>query len=36
LIDSCELVPERARPTHAVLDIKFVVARLHRDAQEDS
>ncbi len=36
LIDSCELVPERARPTQAVLDIKFVVARLHRDAQEDS
>ena len=36
LIDSCELVPERARPTQAVLEIKFVVARLHRDVQEES
>jgi hypothetical protein len=36
LIDSCELVPERARPTRAVLDIKFVVARLHRDVEEES
>jgi len=36
LVESCELVPERARPTQAVLEIRFLVARVLRDAEEDA
>jgi len=36
LVESCELQPERARPTQAVMDINFLVARLLHDSEEDS
>lgn len=34
LIESCELVPERARPTHAILDVRFLVARTLQNEEE--
>ena len=36
LVESCELQPERARPTQAVMDINFLVARLLHDSEDDS
>ena len=36
LVESCELVPERARPTQAVLEVRFIVARPLHDSEDDS
>ena len=36
LVQDCELTPERARPTEAVMEINFVVARPRLELEEDA
>ena len=36
LVQDCELTPERARPTEAVMEINFIVARPRLELEEDA